>query len=53
MWIKRRFARVFQIGEIALFVRVVSRSKPPHMHNADDSLSLCGGLPSGESTLQL
>jgi len=35
------------------YLWVVSSSKPPHAHNADDSLSQCGGLPSGESTLQL
>jgi len=29
------------------------RSKPPHTYNADDSLPQCGGLPSGESTLEL
>ena len=33
--------------------REVSRSKPPHTHNVDYRLSSCGGLPHGESTLQL
>jgi len=33
--------------------RAVSRSKPPISHNIDYSLSQCGGLPEGESTLQL